>query len=350
MHISQYNKIFAQWRQTFQILMPNEESKKACLDYVSNLLKHDACVIFDFTHLCLLLGLESSYVASIINAPEAHYRDFKIPKHSGGYREITAPYYTMKFVQSWIFRNILRKQPVHPCAHGFVQHKSIITNVKYHLDGQYMLKLDIKDFFPSIPKGWIIQIFRNMGYERMVALYLASICCYDEALPQGAPTSPVLSNIVCRQMDKRLYNLAKRFNLNYTRYADDIAFSGDSISPRVIQYVSDIISECGFSVNTEKLRLYGPEDKKILTGIQLKNGGIRLPRNKRREYKKNLYYAMRYGIDATMNQEMKASSAFAKLLGQANFWLMVEPNNTFAQNARKSINNFYVVNRNKSKG
>lgn len=342
MHISKYNKILAQWRQSFQVLIPDEKAKKACLDYVGNLLKHDACVIFDFTHLCSLLGLEPSYVASITNAPEAHYRVFGIPKHSGGCREITAPHYTLKYVQTWIYRNILMNQPVHPCAHGFLRHKSILTNVKYHLEGQYMLKLDIQDFFPSIPKGWIIQVFRNIGYERMVALYLASICCYEDALPQGAPTSPVLSNIVCQQMDTRLFNLAKRFNLHYTRYADDIAFSGDAISPKFIEYVSVIISECGFSVNIKKVRLYGPTDKKILTGIQLKDGNMQLPREKKREYKKNLYYAMRFGIDAKLSKEMKTPNTVATLLGQANFWLMVEPGNEFAQQASKKLKNLYM--------
>ena len=342
MHISQYNKIFAQWRQTFQILMPDEDSQEACLDYVSNLLRHDACVIFDFTHLCSLLGLDASYVASITNAPEAHYREFEIPKHSGGTREITAPHYSLMRVQRWIYNNILKKQPVHSCAHGFLHKRSIVTNVKYHLEGQYMLKLDLKDFFPSISKGWVIQVFRNIGYERMVALYLASICCYEDALPQGAPTSPAISNIVCRHLDTRLYNLAKRFNLHYTRYADDLAFSGDSLSPKFIQYVSDIIEGCGFELNREKIRLYSPKDKKILTGIQLKNGKMQLPRQKKRVYKQNLYYAMRYGIDAKMNKEMKTSDAVATLLGQANFWRMIEPDNEFAQKASKRLNQLYL--------
>jgi RNA-directed DNA polymerase len=118
------------------------------------------------------------------------------------------------------------------------------------------LKLDLKDFFPSINLNRIIFVFKSLGYPNKIAFYLASICSYNESLPQGAPTSPILSNIIAKQLDKRLISLAKKYSLKFTRYADDLTFSGKKIPAKFIEYIKNIIEDEGFVVNESKTRLY----------------------------------------------------------------------------------------------
>jgi retron-type reverse transcriptase len=284
--------------------------------------------------LAKLLYIENNSLFAIINNPAAFYRTFEIKKKSGGMREIRAPYPSLKTIQQWIYEYVLKNQYVHGCAHGFRTRRSIVTNVKTHVENKCLLKLDLKDFFPSIKINRVVQVFKNIGYTKNVSWLLATVCCLDEELPQGAPTSPALSNIVARHMDKRLYRLAKSFGYRYSRYADDISFSGDDIPVAFIKYATAIIEDCGFAVNEKKVRLYKEQDNKILTGVALRNGMMRLPREKRRGYEQEIYYMIKYGIGARPKGNYDSFSTYIRsLIGKANFWLMLEPGNKFAKEA-----------------
>lgn len=319
-----------------------EDVRETLLNYVANLLTHKACVILDSEHLAKLLYIENKSLFAIINNPAAFYRTFEIKKKSGGMREIRAPYPSLKTIQQWIYEYVLKNQYVHGCAHGFRTRRSIVTNVKTHVENKCLLKLDLKDFFPSIKKNRVVQVFKNIGYTKNVSWLLATICCLDEELPQGAPTSPALSNIVARHMDKRLYRLAKSFGYRYSRYADDISFSGDDIPVAFIKYAVDIIEDCGFEVNTKKVRLYQEKDNKILTGVVLKNGVMKLPREKRRDYEQEIYYALKYGVNTRIKGEYNNFSTYIlSLLGKANFWLMLEQDNAFAKDAIPKLKVLY---------
>ena len=246
-----------QWRLFYESKGIKQELTDAYILYASPLLEKGIPVIFDFDHLSLLLQLEKVLLGAMINAPDSFYRHFTIPKRSGGLRAIDAPYPSLRYVQTWIYKNILSKIPVHGCSHGFVEKRSILSNVKPHLGKRYMLKIDLKDFFPSITINQVIQVFKSLGYSSEVAFYLASLCCREKVLPQGSPASPAISNIVAKYLDRRLYRLAKSFGYVYTRYADDIAFSGDVIPTTFIKYVTNIVTDCGFTINKNKVRLYG---------------------------------------------------------------------------------------------
>lgn len=328
------NAIFQQWRKYYEGFSMTEDVKKTLLNYVANLLTHKACVILDSEHLAKLLYIENKSLFAIINNPAAFYRSFEIKKKSGGMREIRAPYPSLKTIQQWIYEYVLKNQYVHGCAHGFRTRRSIVTNAKTHVENKCLLKLDLKNFFPSIKINRVVQVFKNIGYTKNVSWLLATVCCLDEELPQGAPTSPALSNIVARHMDKRLYRLAKSFGYRYSRYADDISFSGDDIPVAFIKYAVDIIEDCGFEVNTKKVRLYQEKDNKILTGVALKNGVMKLPREKRREYEQEIYYALKYGVNTRIKGAYNNFSTYIlSLLGKANFWLILEPDNAFAKDA-----------------
>ena len=318
-----------------------EDLKKSLLDYAAVLLDKDVPVIYDLDHLCALLGLKKSFVTSVIFCPKAYYREFKIRKRSGGFREIRAPYPSLLYIQDWIYHEILQKCKVNAAAHGFVKKRSILTNANVHKGQNCLLKMDLKDFFPSIPFNRVVQVFKEIGYTNDVSFYLASICCLEEVLPQGAPTSPMLSNIVASFMDKRLYKLCQTYGYKYTRYADDIAISGKYISPSFINVVTTVIGDCGFTVNDKKTRLYGEKGNKIITGISLANNEMRVPRDYRRELEKEIYYILKYGYDAHVRRnKIRKSNYLQFIIGRLNFWLQVEPENEMA---RKGYDYLYPI-------
>ena len=223
------------WRKYFQSLGLQEDLIEIYIGYVERMLGAGLPVIFEFSHLARLLGRTPEYLASAINCPARHYRVFNIPKRNGGYREISAPYPALLECQQWINDNILVKIKPHSSAQGFIKNKSIINNATPHLSQPCLLKVDIKNFFPSISFRRVIKLFQNLGYPQNISFYLSSLCCLNEALPQGAATSPSLSNIVLRRLDNRLSGISKKSELNYTRYADDMTFSGGKISGKFFE-------------------------------------------------------------------------------------------------------------------
>ena len=336
------NELIRYWETYYRSRGISDEFTKTCLDYAKNLFQRDLPVIFDHQHLSLLLGLDEQYINSVVYGADCHYRTFYIRKKSGGVRELSAPHYTLKYVQGWIYQNILKNVKVNYCAHGFHPKKSILTNAKVHVNNRFLLKIDMKDFFPSIDSNKVVNIFRSLGYSNHVSFYLASICCVNGHLPQGAPTSPALSNIIARHMDNRILGLCKKMNYRYSRYADDIAISGDNIESWFADYVKKIIVECGFEVNDAKVKLYNGNGAKILTGVSLTNNRIRLPRDYRRSLQMALYCIRHYGLyDHLRRKKINNPGYLASLLGKLNYWLMLEPDNAFAKQSYSELSQLY---------
>ena len=298
--------------------------------YVHNILEQNGVVIIDVEHFSLLLGIENEVLCRMINSPEKFYREFTIKKRNGGERIITAPYPSLMSVQQWIYKNILlRTTNFQPQAKGFVPGLSILDNAIPHLKRSQVLKMDITDFFPSIGINRIIRIFKKLGYHHKLAYALAALCCYHNRLPQGAPTSPILSNIVMRHLDRRLDGLSKRFNLTYTRYADDLTFSGEYIPLKFIEYVQLIIENGGFIVNLGKTKLLQKNAKKIITGVSITSGIPTIPKKLKRRLRQEAFYIHKYGY----NQHIKhckhnIDPAYKlRLLGKFSYWNSIERNN-----------------------
>jgi RNA-directed DNA polymerase len=230
--------------------------------YIGKLVSQNLPVIFEINHLSLLLGVKIEFLNKVIFSTGSFYREFEIPKKNGGKRKILAPYPSLLLIQNWIYENILKNITLHKCAHAYINKKSIITNSRVHLDQKEVLKLDLKDFFPSINFSRVIFLFSSLGYSNNVSFFLARLCCHNGALPQGAPTSPVLSNIISRKLDNRLFKLAQKFHFRYSRYADDMVFSGEKIPSCFLRYVDTIIEDEGFIINPSKTRLYKGNNKK----------------------------------------------------------------------------------------
>ncbi|MBI4783945.1 MAG: RNA-directed DNA polymerase [Oscillatoriophycideae cyanobacterium NC_groundwater_1537_Pr4_S-0.65um_50_18] len=216
---------------------------------------------------------------------ENRYTSFEIPKKSGDRRTISAPVIGLKIIQRKLSQVLYCVYNPKPSVHGFVPAKSILTNALPHVKKRYVLNADLKDFFPSINFGRVRGLFMAAPYglSPEVATVLAQICCYEGKLPQGAPTSPVVSNMICARMDRQLQHLAKEYRSTYTRYADDITFSTTVPKfPKALAYVpeegdekklilgeklAEIIISNDFRVNEQKVRLQDKRSHQEVTGL-----------------------------------------------------------------------------------
>jgi len=194
--------------------------------------------------------------------------------------------------------------------------------------------MDLKDFFPSLSINWVVNVFSKLGYSNNVAYSLAALCCLDDGLPQGASTSPVLSNILLLNLDKRLYKLSKKFGLNYTRYADDLAFSGNYISHKFSGIVTSIVSDFGLTVNQQKTKLIVGDKQKIITGISVQGTHLSIPRKTKRLIKQEIHYIRKFGFLSHISKlKIKNPHYILSLEGKLRFWLQIEPTDTFAKDS-----------------
>jgi retron-type reverse transcriptase len=271
-----------------------------------------------------------------------HYHRYEVAKKTGGARCISAPKPALKAAQYWVHDHILSRLPVEPHAHGFVPERSILTNAAPHAKRQVVINLDLKDFFPSITFARVRGLFRHMGYGGQVATLLALLCTEpprvpvelagrryflalgDRALPQGACTSPAITNVLCRKLDTRLAGLARKLGFAYTRYADDLTFSGDDPA-RVgwlFRSVRMVLKAEGLTEHPTKTRVMRRASRQEVTGIVV-NDRPALSRDQRRELRAILHNAARHGLPA-QNRDNRPDFA-GYLRGRVAFACMVEP-------------------------
>ncbi len=315
----------ASWLKYFRDVGLAEDVVQKHGEYVTKLLSKSLPVIFDWHHLSQLLGVSIDFTVSIVNSNCSHYREFKIPKRNGGHRTIVAPRRALKLCQRWILDNILNRLSCHPAAKGFVRKQSIKSHCAPHLGGDCFLKVDFKDFFPSISKSRVIALFRSMGYSNKVSLYLASFCCYGNSLPQGGVTSPAISNLMCRRLDSRLATFARSKGWIYSRYADDLVFSGSGIGFSAVNFLEYVVGEEGFSLNPEKTRIYRGDARPVITGLVIGDRALAVPRNFKRDVAKQVHYVLRYGV-LSHSAKTRSRNPFliSTLLGKLGFWLDIE--------------------------
>lgn len=246
---------YKRWKATGSGNTTNEETSKnkwehgAWLRHALGVVtpKMRTCPVFDeeaVVWCANLLGIEVMRLKEILQDVSSHYREFWIRKRRGGYRMISAPDKELKAIQDTIYHRILLSVNVHPAATGFRRQHSIVDNVRPHLGKRCVLKTDIHDFFISIRSPRVKKTFEKIGYPKNISKVLGELCCMRRHLPQGASTSPVLSNIIAYEMDRKLAVMAEEFGLTYSRYADDLTFSGD-VFPKeeVLARVKEIIRE-----------------------------------------------------------------------------------------------------------
>ncbi len=286
-----------------------------------------------------LLGVDSSRLTPLLRPGAGRgcpYVAFEVPKATGGVRVLHAPRPELKRLQSAILKQLLAPLEVHAAAHGFVRGRSTVTNAKPHVGARVVMKMDLVDFFPTIHFGRVVGLFQHYGAGEQAAKVLAAIVTYrpqlpdgrvawPSALPQGAPTSPALSNLVCRRLDARLAALAERFGALYTRYADDLTFSFQKEPEgglgHFAWWVNQIIGQEGFRENLKKRRILRQAGQMRITGL-IANRGLSVPREARRRFRALLHDCEQRGItkETTGHDEPRAY-----LLGFAAYVAMVQP-------------------------
>lgn len=235
--------------------------------------------------LPFLLGVNPRLITDMRRRPRSYYRIFRLGKKGGGHRTIWAPRRFVKIIQRWTLRHILHAASISDEATGFRAGMSIFDNGVRHERGKNLLVVDIKAFFESVTLAAVKGVFQGVGYSDAVSSQLADLCAVHDRLPQGAPTSPALANATFTSTDIALARLARSWGATYSRYADDLAFSGDlRFSGEHIQAVTSILLEAGFEVNTRKTRIVGAGARQIVAGVVV-NKITQPPRWKRRRWR-----------------------------------------------------------------
>jgi RNA-directed DNA polymerase len=230
----------------------------------------------------LELDLDHLHYHIYVVSDSSKYTTFKIPKKTGGVRTISAPITPLKIVQRKLNQVLLSVYKPKPCVYSFLPQRSIVGNARIHARRWNILNIDLEDFFPSINFGRVRGLFIGPPYQLdpKIATVLAQICCFNNQLPQGAPTSPIVSNMICAKMDSQLIALAKANRCNYTRYADDLTFSTNIRQfPTALASVNmlaqtdvgsellHVISDNGFKVNPDKVKLRNQRRRQEVTGL-----------------------------------------------------------------------------------
>jgi RNA-directed DNA polymerase len=256
---------------------------------------------------------------------KSHYAYHWVAKPKGGWRLIEAPKKTLKQVQRKILKEILEKVPPHDAAHGFLAGRSIVTNAKPHVGQHVVLKWDLRNFYPSVGFSRVVAILRSLGYGREAAIWLARLMTtalpanapfpptepsamlpyLRRHLPQGAPTSPALANLSAFRLDVRLHGLARSFGARYTRYADDLTFSGDERFARslkvFIPLVRQICREERFQLHPRKRRILRAHQRQAVAGVVV-NTKTNVSRKDYDQLKAILVNCVRFG-PSTQNRE-----------------------------------------------
>lgn len=306
----------------------NGKSENYCeeyLNYANKIWMHNMPVIYNQDHLCRILGYLPIYVYAVVNAPDKFYRKFMIDKKSGGKRVISEPLPNLKEIQKWILSHILYKAEISPYAKAYIPGKSIKDNVRFHRRQKKVLSLDIKAFYDHLTDWMVFQFFVEVGYDDSVAMMLTRLCCLDGCLPQGAPTSATLSNILMRGFDEKIGMFCREKNIRYTRYADDMTFSGDFNELEVIRHVRKNLKEMQLHLNEKKTRVRNQGQQQEVTGVVV-NYKTQLARSIRKEIRKNMYYIQKYGLEshlAYINVEHK--NYLKHLLGRVSYALFINP-------------------------
>lgn len=262
------------------------------------------------------------------------YHEVDHPKKSGGFRKIKPPVKRLKVIQRIILDDILIHSIQLDCVYGLSKSKDLKANALLHKNcvDQFLLSLDITDFFPSLTQKRVLSVFRKIGFSSENAAILTKLCTIDQSLPQGAPTSPYLASLICQAMDKKIYNYCLRRQLVYSRYFDDITISSQNITDSQIQDIKRMIEDSGLKCNDQKTHLLLPMIKeKLINGVLVNSKGISVSS----EYKKEIEDCYR---NLMKNKDIQSRRIFS---GKFGFYLYI--NRKEALSYKKVLESKYGV-------
>ncbi|MEW6999124.1 reverse transcriptase family protein [Colwelliaceae bacterium BS250] len=308
-----------------------EDKLAEIIDKANKLKRKSLPYVHSIKHLSHYSGSDYNFLRKSVNRFTINYKEYQIPKRSGGFRYIKAPSDELKKVQRWISQNILIKLKPHWRCYSYHKGASIFECATQHCGARWLIKLDLEDFFNSITEIQIYNLFRELGYSSLVSFEFARLCT-DSAkvtnefankfksssknedypylngnikfigqLPQGAPTSPSLSNMVFKPVDIALEQLAKEFNLVYTRYSDDLCFSTREKSfnrekaRKVITLIESLLDDNKYTSNKRKIRVIPPGTSKTVLGLNVSGNVPLLSKVFKSRLERHLYGLMENG-------------------------------------------------------
>ncbi|MBC8043823.1 MAG: RNA-directed DNA polymerase [Rhizobacter sp.] len=276
-----------------------------------------------------------------------HYTRFQIPKKKGGLRSIASPKATLRKAQAWVLAEILSKRAdasSSDASFAFQKGKSIVQNAAKHLNKAVVVRMDLKDFFPSIKFRRVKGLFNKLGYNEGLATVFALVCTdsvrieaaldgkrYFVALgerfvPQGACTSPALTNMLARDLDMRLMRFSEKYLWTYTRYADDLTFSTDHPTPDLRQLLgvaAKIIRDEGFEINAAKTLVMRSHQRQSVTGVVVNNAEAKVSRRDAKRFRAVLHHIETEGEETVSKKLGKSATAYAK--GYIAYLSMINP-------------------------
>ena len=281
---------------------------------------------------------------AISNHTQRHYQPVTIPKRDGTPRHLLVPKPHLKIIQKNILHTLLDQMVISPYAMAYHKGGGIIPNASVHTGQKQILKLDIKDFFGNIIFPMVYKCaFPYRYYPPSVSTLLTSLCCYKDYLPQGSPTSAAISNLVMRPFDDYMGQWAGKQGIKYTRYCDDMTFSGDFNAHNVINKVRSYLQVMGFTLNEKKTKILTRDKKQYVTGI-IVNTKPQVSRQYRKELRQEIYYCRKFGAASHLAHVHDETylplgiSGIEKylmvLLGKVNFILQVNPQDKEFQEAK----------------
>ena len=287
--------------------------------------------------LSLLYGLS--------NHAEEHYQKVQIPKRNGTWRTLYVPDSLLKYIQKQILHKILMQFPVSSCASAYKKGCSLKENAAPHTGKPIVLKMDIWDFFGNITFISVYQhAFPGELFPPSVRTLLTHLCCYRDFLPQGAPTSPYISNLVLAPFDHYMENWCKGRNITYTRYCDDLTFSGNFEPEMLIRKVSSFLLRMGFEVNPEKTKVCRRGQQQIITGIVV-NEKAQVPKAYRRSLRQEIYYIEKFGLSehlAHIHSDLTPERYLERLKGRIRYVLQINPQDKEFQEALTHLNKIHI--------
>jgi RNA-directed DNA polymerase len=247
----------------------------------------------DLDGLSRHLGFAPQHLWSLISNSDSLYKEFSIPKRAGGIRKITAPTPQLKGVQRAILRKILTSFGVSNSAFAYVKGRSSAEAAHKLAGRKHVLKMDIENFFPSISSRRVLGLISSFGFSSKAAYMLTRLCTYQDALCQGAPTSPHIANLICRKMDTELNAFAISWGMEYLRYSDDIFFSKSSMFnwKHFSEKVTKIVRENGFKIKISKTRFYCRGKHRMTLGLETSGSTAKFTRMQQRIYRAAFYKA-----------------------------------------------------------
>ena len=277
------------------------------------------------------LGFSKRTLYTAANHMHKHYHSVRIPKGNGEYRQLYVPSEALKMLQRCINTRLLSLEEISPYATAYKPGGSTKMNARLHIGKPVLLKLDIKHFFDNLSyKHLTEKVFTQERYSEQISALLSILCLYMGALPQGAPTSPTISNIIMCDFDNVVGEWCNKKGIAYTRYCDDMTFSGDFEPQEVIKLVKRELKKLDLSLNKKKTIVVRKGQKQTVTGIVV-NEKLSIPNSYKKKIRQEIYYCMKFGVESHLekaNIAETAESYIPKILGRINYVLSIEPNNT----------------------